>query len=115
MSQIKIIDAKGALSISEDVIAKVVANATREVSGVKDISTDRRLSPASIIRFFFINDQRVVFKNANGILEITVCVILEKAASASKVAKQIQENVKNCVQSMTGLVVSTVNVKICGA
>jgi uncharacterized alkaline shock family protein YloU len=102
------------LNISEDIITKLAAKATLEVNGVNSLGTGRKLSPYTIVRWLFTNDERVKFTNHCGILDITVSVILKSTADAVKTAKEIQDNIKLCIQAMTGLLVNKIEVKIAG-
>ncbi|GHU52026.1 hypothetical protein FACS1894132_00760 [Clostridia bacterium] len=102
------------LNISEDVISKLIAKSTLEVDGVNSLGTGRRFSPYSVIRWLFTNDERIKFTNKNDRLDITVSVILKSTADSVKVAKEIQDNIKLCIQAMTGLLVNKIEVKIAG-
>jgi uncharacterized alkaline shock family protein YloU len=102
------------LNISTDVIEKLIAKSTLEVEGVNSLGTGRKISLYTILRWLFTNDERVKFYSKDGIIEITVSVILKASADAVKTAKEIQDNIKLCIQAMTGLFVSKVEVKIAG-
>ena len=89
MEENKTVDNIGNLVISEDVIASIALNAAKDVEGVRVLSSD--------------ND-----------VKIYIHVNIAPGTKIPKVAADIQKNVKNAVQSMTGKMVSKVNVSIAG-
>lgn len=96
------------LSVSTEVIEKMTELATVEVAGVKCISkksidirdTVRNKSPFKGVKV----------ENINGSLEITVYICVSKDAQVCKTAEAVQDNVKEKIQSITGAVVTKVNV-----
>lgn len=97
---------KGDLKISEDVVKKVAELAVLEVKGVAGLSENTSvlgalcgLSPVSL-------------KNFGGVIEITVKIKIAQGAKASRTAVNVQNAVKENVQSMTNIPVSRVDVII---
>lgn len=100
----------GALRISEDVIASIVKNSVSETDGVYSIYPAKKT-----IRDFFVQkenagDIRIVLNE--DVVEISLKIIVKGGSKAISVAENVQANVKNSVQSMTGIAVSRVNVVV---
>lgn len=96
------------LSVSTEVVEKITELATTEVAGVKGISkksidirdTVKNKSPLKGVKV----------ESINGALEITVYICVAKDAHVCETAEAVQDNVKEKIQSMTGAVVTKVNV-----
>ncbi len=102
----------GSLQISTDVIAKVARLATLEVDGVHAVCGGN-LGVKGL--FPKMNLQKpIVVELSEDIAEITVSVQVKYGCKIPPLAQQVQENVKNAVQNMTGITVSKVNVVITG-
>ena len=104
----------GSVMISEDVIATIVAHAVSDVEGVAGIGTKPGMDLSEMISR----------KNAGKGLKITIaqddvvyidCSIqVSFGQSVVAVAKAVQESVTSAVESMTGVVVASVNVNVIG-
>ena len=96
----------GQVKISNDVIATIAGLAALEVEGVETITT--------------FTDK--LLKNNNGVkiqieeedVNLDILVMIDFGISIPDIALKIQENVKNTVETMTGLKVSQVNIHIQG-
>ena len=96
----------GQVKISNDVIATIAGLAALEVDGVETITT--------------LTDK--ILKNNNGVkiqiededVNLDIMVLIDYGISIPDIALKIQENVKNTVETMTGLKVSQVNIHIQG-
>ena len=92
----------GKVRISENVVRSIAGVAAREIEGVEELAAGKRgLFPAPAPVSVAISGDTV---------EITVRLILKSTARLQIVAEQVQQNVKESVQSMTGVVVSKVHV-----
>ena len=98
------------LIISEEVIATIVTNTALDVKGVAgmapkvaDISNIFKKKTASKAVKISINDNIII---------IDLYISLKTGFKLAQVAEEVQENVKEAVQNMTGYVVSKVNVHI---
>ena len=113
MEENKTVDNIGNLVISEDVIAAIALNAAKDVEGVSSFAA-RTPDVHSILRFGedAIKSVRVL-PSDNGV-KIYIHVNITPGTKIPKVASETQKNVKNAVQSMTGKMVSKVNVSIAG-
>lgn len=105
-------EAIGNLKISQEVIATIAGVAAREIEGVAGMAQApgnfRKLivkSPSAKSVNITMNDDIAV---------IDVYVTLRFGAKIPEVSQSIQTSVKEAVQTMTGIVVSRVNVNVAG-
>ena len=96
------------LSISAEVLEKIATIATKEVAGVASIAkraVDIRGTVKNKSAF-----KGVKAESINGAIVINVYVTLNQNAKVNIVAEEVQKNVKERIQSMTGAAVPRVNV-----
>ena len=95
----------GQVKISNDVIATIAGLAAIEVEGVGTTSTftDKLLKN---------NGVKIQIEEEEVILD--VMIIIDYGISIPDIAFKVQENVKNTVETMTGLKVSQVNIHVQG-
>ena len=108
----------GSFKLSESVISTIVATAATEVPGVacmasfepnfKNISTIKNILNRDIAQ------KSTNIKFNEGALSVDLCVKVFFGSNLKEVAHKVQENVKEAIQNMTGLVVANVNVTIAG-
>lgn len=89
-------ECKGALRVSQDVIAEISAAAACEVDGAVCTAKD------------------VSVKYNGEAAEISLTLMLRTGVRAAVCAETVQNAVRDSVQNMTGITVSRVNIKICG-
>jgi len=94
----------GALKVSENVIIDITSNVIKEAQGI----TEYKMASS----FEFGKNSSVTVSYDNGAAEITVYVSLAYGVKAQACAEAIQNKIKSCVQDMTGVMVSKVNVRI---
>lgn len=100
----------GTLKIGENVIASIVKNSVSEINGVHSI-----LPAKKSLRQFFINEENygdIGISLNDGVVEISLKIVIKSGYKAISVAEEVQSEVKNSVQCMTGITVSRVNVVI---
>ena len=112
MEENKTVDNIGNLVISEDVIASIALNAAKDVEGVSSFAA-RTPDVHSIFKLGEGAAKSVRVLSDNDV-KIYIHVNIAPGTKIPKVAADIQKNVKNAVQSMTGKMVSKVNVSIAG-
>ncbi len=97
-----------ALSINVDVLKKITKLAATEVNGVVGIP-NKNIDLKGIVKSKnpFAG---VKVENVNGALEISVYIIVSKDFNVKTIAEEVQENVKDKIQTMTGNAVTKVNV-----
>ena len=95
--------ATGEVRISENVIRSIASVAAKEIEGVAELAEVPRslLLPAPA---------PVTVQVVNDMVEITLRLVLTSGCRLTNVAEQVQQNVKDNVQSMTGVIVSKVHV-----
>ena len=104
----------GTIKISDEVIAVCAVNATLKTEGVADLSggISNALSK-NILGKELMSKGVKVYQTDEGV-EIDVHIIVKYHAKIPVVAWDIQENVKNEVQSMTEIPVLAVNIHVQG-
>lgn len=103
----------GSLKISEDVLAAIAGNATKEIKGVAGLS----LRPAQDGLNLFhkkSTEKAIKLEIKDGEAVIDIFVSLYNGVKIPDTSEQIQTRVKETVQNMTGITVSKVNVHISG-
>ena len=93
----------GQVKISNDVIVTIAGLAALEVEGVETITslTDKLLK-----------NNGVKIQIEDGKVTLDVVITVEYGMSIPDVSSKVQENVKNTVETMTGLEVSQVNIQV---
>ncbi|MBQ4642353.1 MAG: Asp23/Gls24 family envelope stress response protein [Oscillospiraceae bacterium] len=111
---VKQVQDNGAVMISEDVIAAIVAHAAGDVEGVVGLPAKPGADIAELIgKKNWGKNIKIVIAEDNSIsvdCNVTICY----GQSVVSVAKAVQEAVTGALESMAGLVISAVNVNVCG-
>ncbi|RDY28729.1 Asp23/Gls24 family envelope stress response protein [Romboutsia weinsteinii] len=95
----------GQVKISNDVVATIAGLAALEVEGVDTITT---------IADKLLKNNGVKIQIEDEDVNLDIMVIVEYGSSIPDIAFKVQENVKNTVETMTGLKVSQVNIHVQG-
>ena len=112
--EVKTSNEKGNLVISEDVISSIAINAAKDVEGVSSFS-NRPFDVISTIKKGSIKVMSPVRVVQNGEdISVSIYVNIEPNKKIKSVAQNVQSNVKESIQNMTGRLVSKVNVIIAG-
>lgn len=104
----------GTIKISDEVIGVCAANATLKTKGVANLSGGISNTLSKNILGKELTSKGVKVNQTEEGVEIDVHIIVNYHAKIPAVAWDIQENVKNEVQSMTELVVAAVNIHVEG-
>lgn len=103
----------GQVKISNDVVGTIANIAASEIDGVRDLSGGIAGDLAEMFgKKNLTKGVKVTIENE--IVEIELNVIVDFGIKIPDVAWQIQENVKNAVETMTGLNVKEVDIHITG-
>lgn len=94
--------AAGEVRISENVIRSIAGVSAKEIEGVADLASVR----TTLLR----TEPPVSVQVVRDTVEITVRLVLKNGCRLTGVAEQVQQKVKENVQSMTGVIVSKVHV-----
>lgn len=102
----------GKVKISSDVIASIAENATMEIDGVYSVSTANIGIKGVLTKAKYKKPVKIEINDEMAKIEISI--VVDHKARIPDLANAIQINVKNAVQSMTGLTVLGVDVIIAG-
>ena len=101
------------LQINKDVIAKIAGTAAIEVTGV--VSIDSAPIHKNIKIKNPVSNSGIIVSTDNGAIIVDIYVNISQDAKVRFVAEEVQNNVKDKVQTMTGNAVAAVNVFISSA
>ena len=104
----------GSIQISEDVVASVTGMAVLEVEGVCGLSSSIGTDIAEMLGMKTLSKGVRLSTTETGALRIDCDVVSKFGQNILELAKNVQENVKSSVESVTGLRVAEVNVTFCG-
>lgn len=115
MAENTIIDSykNGKVNIADDVIGVISTIAASEIKGIKALTGTFQDDVLEMIGKKNFNKGIHVEMNNNVVL-VELSVIVDYGAKIHEIAKEVQENVKLAIESMTGLEVVAVNVNIEG-
>lgn len=111
MRKLTIRNTSGSLAVSSEIVRNIAENATLEVEGVAGIASMLPEPHKTILRSKAPKDP-VLVKMNEGVAFIRVAILVTADAKADIVAEKVQRNVKQAVQSMTGIAVTQVDVMI---
>ena len=103
----------GKVNIADDVIGVIGSFAAAEIEGVKSLSGTFSEEIMSVMGKKSFN-KGVRVEMENDVILIELSVIVDYGTKIHEIAKQVQENVKIAIESMTGFKVSAVNVFVEG-
>ena len=103
-------DGQGSIRIADDVIAVIAATAALETDGVHSLAP---VTPTSELAEFFV--KKGIPKGIRIVMDDSACsidvhLLIKAGAVVTDVAKNVQLNVKNAVESMVGMPVTASNV-----
>ncbi len=102
----------GVISIHNDVIAAIAHEAAMQIGGVADLSGDLLNGLAGMIGKKSVSGIRVVVDGDAVAIELNV--ILKHGYKIPDVAMKLQQMVKDSVEDLTGMLVTSVNVVVQG-
>ncbi len=103
----------GSVKIADDVVARIAALAALEIDGVSAMAGNYtsenidKVSPKNLQKSskIAVNDGKV---------RVDMSILMKYSYNIPATSKQVQDRVQNSIQSMTGLDVTDVNVRIAG-
>lgn len=103
----------GDVKVSAEVVMAIAAVAALEVKGVYSM---QGTTTNEIVTMLGVKNlsRGVRIEIADNSAKVTLAIILEYGYSIPKVSAQVQDKVKSAIETMTGLEVNTVNVRIAG-
>lgn len=107
------------LVISEEVIAAIALNAAKDVEGVSSFLTKKTdvFGTVDVLPKLTVGDgllKNIKIDSTETEISIKISVIIKSGVKIQNVSYELQKVIKNAVQSMTGKVVSSVDVIIAG-
>lgn len=100
---------KGVIQISDEVISVIAATAALEIDGVVKL-----VAPTNLMDKFSKKNsgktKGVELSIADGTVTVNVSIMAKYDCKIREVAQKVQENIKNTIETMTGLKAGTVNV-----
>lgn len=103
----------GGLVISEEVIASIALNAAKDVEGVAGFAA-RPPDVHSLLKMGESPLRSVRVWSGDNDIKLQIYIYIKENKKIPTLAAEVQRNVKNAVQNMTGRVVTKVNVSIAG-
>ena len=103
----------GTVQISEDVVASVAAAAILETEGVCGLSTNLSTDIAEMLGKKTLA-KGIRLSTEGEALRIDCEIVAQFGQPVFVLARNVQEHVKSCVESLTGLSVAQVNVNVSG-
>ena len=107
-------DKIGNVKISVDVIATVASIATNEIKGVAGMSGNALGGIADILGGKKSKGKGVKVEISDSSCVIDLNIVVDYGVRIPDIAWDVQENVKNSVESMTGMTVTKVNIHVEG-
>lgn len=104
----------GAVMISEDVIATIVAHAVEEVEGIVGLNAKPGADIIEMIGKKSWGKGLKINIAEDDSLSIDCNVNVAYGYSVVSVAKAVQEAITNALESMAGVTITAVNVNVCG-
>ncbi|MEG0036460.1 MAG: Asp23/Gls24 family envelope stress response protein, partial [Oscillospiraceae bacterium] len=98
--------------ISQDVVASIAKFATLEIDGVESVSTGNLGVKGLITKTNYVKPIKVELLDE--VVNVEINVVVKHGVKIQQVANAIQQNVKNAIQSMTGLAVARVDIIVAG-
>ncbi len=101
----------GSVNIADDVIGVITSIATSEIEGIKALSGTFQDDVLEMIGKKNFN-KGVKVEMVDQVVSVALSVIVDYGSKVHEVAREVQENVKLAIESMTGLEVASVDVSI---
>ena len=103
----------GQVQIADEVIAVIAGLAATEVDGVQQMSGN--INNELVSKLGMKNLSRGVKVSIDGEqVDVVLNLILKYGVSIPKISREVQEKVKGAIETMTGLTVNEVNIRIAG-
>ena len=106
-------DELGNIHIAEEVLAAVAASAAAEVAGVSGLAANFGSDIAELLGKKN-QGKGVHIRVEEDKISVDVAVLMAYGHTIPEVGKAVQENVKNTMESITGLDIAAVNVSVAG-
>ena len=100
----------GQVQIADEVVAVIAGLAATEVEGVAKMSGNEIVSKLGMKKL----SKGVKVTITGTQVDVTLNLVLSYGVSIPKTSQEVQDKVKSAIETMTGLTVSEVNIRIAG-
>jgi len=102
------------INISKDVLATIVTVASNEVDGVEGIVSNLSTNVTSLIKKkkIAISGICINVNEENNSVDLDVSIVIKFGYELKPVCEKVQTKIKDAIENMTNLVVSSVNVTV---
>ncbi len=104
--------ADGSIHISQDVVASIAKFAALEIDGVAEVSTGNIGVRGLITKANYTKPVKIELNDE--VVNAEINILVKNGYRIPELSSAIQNNVKNAIQSMTGLTVARVDVVVAG-
>ncbi|XME03736.1 Asp23/Gls24 family envelope stress response protein [Lachnospiraceae bacterium C1.1] len=104
-------DATGEIKIADDVVAAIASLAAQEVEGVGRMTGSISKTIMNYVGMRSV-EKGVRVDVAEGVVRADISLNIKYGYSIPEVSKNVQKNVKSAIETMTGLSVADVNIRI---
>lgn len=101
---------KGVIQISDEVISVIAATAACEVEGVAKLVAQTNIMDKFSKKNVAKTKKGIELEIADGTVKVNTSIMAMYNCKIREVAQKVQDNIKNAIETMTGLKVETVNV-----
>ena len=109
------IEEVGQVQIADEVIAVIASIAATEVEGVAKMSGNITSEIAGMVGMKNLSKGvKVKIDEEMEKVDINLSLIMDYGVSIPDISREVQDRVKNSIETMTGLEVSEVNIRIAG-
>ena len=115
-NQIHTIDSTntGEVKIADDVVASIAAIAAGEVEGVSAMTDNISDMLRKSVGFKYGARAGVRVDVAGNMVRVDIALVIKYGHNVMETSKKVQDKVKNSIETMTGLNVTDVNIRITG-
>ncbi len=106
-------ESTGAVKIADDVVAMIAGIAATEVEGVASMAGNATNELMSMVGVKNMK-KGVKVDVLDKVVEVDLALTMEYGYNIPVTSRKVQEKVKNAIENMTGLEVSSVNIRIAG-
>ena len=105
---------KGTLLVNEDVLETIVTNAVNDVEGVAGFSSRPAIDMIEIVGKKNIGKPLIIGINEDNQLQVNCNINILYGQNVIDIAKEVQNAIKNALESSANATVTSVNVNVCG-
>ncbi len=105
---------EGSIKISEDVVASIAALAASETKGVSGLYSSFTRDIKGFLSKKNLSKGVSIQLGSDGTVKLEISFLALYGHNICEVAKQVQQNVRSSVESMTGLKASEINIHVGG-